>query len=99
MWLCVLTSRKIAIYSDRDIIIIIEVFRFKLVLHWLCWYFVGSYPLTKYWWKIKVVEKNEDVVRFCTKGLMAAWSKGVYTDMLRGLIGKKEGRKLLESII
>ena len=37
MWLRVLTSRKVAIYSDGDIIIIIiiiiiiEVFRFKLV--------------------------------------------------------------------
>ena len=27
----------------------------------LRWYFVGSYPLAKCWWKIKVVEKNEDV--------------------------------------
>ena len=44
MWLRVLTSRKVAIYSDGDIIIIviiIGVFRFKLVLRWLCWYYVG----------------------------------------------------------
>ena len=111
-------------YSDGDniiiiIIMIIGVFRFKLVLRWLCWYYVGcvgislvalvfrwlrwyfagSYPLAKCWWKIKLVEKNEDVVRFCTKGLMAAWSKGVYAGMLRGLVGRKEGRKLLECII
>ena len=52
MWLRVLTSRKVTIYSDGDIIIIIiiiEVFRFKLVfalvmlvLRWLRGYFVGS---------------------------------------------------------
>ena len=47
MWLRVLTSRKYAIYSDGDniiiiiIIIIIGVFKFKLVLRWLCWYYVG----------------------------------------------------------
>ena len=70
-----------------------------LVFLWLRWYFVGCYPLGKYWWKIKVVEKNEDVVRFCIKVLMAAWSKGVYTGMLRGLVVRKEGRKLLEYII
>ena len=54
-----------------------------LVLRWLCWYYVGCYPLAKCWWKIKVVEKNEDVVRFYMKVLMAAWSKGVYAGMLR----------------
>ena len=52
MWLRVLTSRKVAIYSDGDNIIIIIRFlglRFKLrfaldmlILHWLRWYFVGS---------------------------------------------------------
>ena len=55
MWLRVLTSRKVAIYSDEDIIIIIiiVVMRFlglslffftlvMLVLHWLRWYFIGS---------------------------------------------------------
>ena len=42
MWLRVLTSRKVAIYSDGDnIIIIIGVFRFKFVLSWLCWNYVG----------------------------------------------------------
>ena len=51
MWLRVLTSRKVAIYSDGDniiiiIIIIIIMFglRFKLVLLvllWLRWYYVG----------------------------------------------------------
>ena len=40
MWLHVLTSRKFAIYNDGDNIIIIGVFRFKLVLHWFCWYYV-----------------------------------------------------------
>ena len=76
--------------------------RFKLVLLvllWLRWYFVGSYHLAKCWRKIKVVEKNEDVVRFCIEVLMAAWSKGVHTGMLRGLVVRKEGRKLLECII
>ena len=34
----------------------------------LRWYFVGSFPLAKCWWKIKVVEKNEDVVRFLKEG-------------------------------
>ena len=88
MWLRVLTSRKVAIYRDGDIIIIfIEFSGLGWLLHWLClyyigwvgitlvvlvwrwlrWYFVGSvgcYPFAKCWWKIKVVEKNEDVVRF-----------------------------------
>ena len=43
MWLRVLRNRKVAIYSDGDniIIIIIGVFRFKLVLRWFCWYNVG----------------------------------------------------------
>ena len=45
MWLRVLRSRKVAIYSDGDniiiIIIIIGVFRFMLVLRWLCWYYIG----------------------------------------------------------
>ena len=43
MWLRVLRSQKVAIYSDGNniIIIIIRVFRFKLVLRWLCWYYVG----------------------------------------------------------
>ncbi len=46
MWLRVPTSRKTAIYSDGDNIIIIIIIgflglRFKLVLRWLCWYFVG----------------------------------------------------------
>ena len=72
MWLRVLRSRKVTIYSDGDNIIIIIIIgflglKFKLVLLvllWLRWYFVGCYPLAKCWWKIKVVEKNEDVVRF-----------------------------------
>ena len=51
-------------------------FWFKLVLRWLRWYYVGCYPLAKCWWKIKEREKNEDVVRFCMKVLMVAWSKG-----------------------
>ena len=77
MWLRVLISRKVVIYSDGDNIIIIIIiigffgWRFKLVLLvllWLSWYFVGSYPLAKCWWKIKVVEKNEDVVRFLKEG-------------------------------
>ena len=57
-------------YNDCDIIIIIiiGVFRFKLVLRWLCWYYVDSYPLAKCWWKMKMVEKNEDVVRFLKDG-------------------------------
>ena len=46
MWLRVLTSRKIAIYSNGDNIIIIIIgflgLRFKLVFRWLHWYFVGS---------------------------------------------------------
>ena len=46
MWLRVLTSRKVAIYSNGDNIIIIIIIgflglRFKLVLRWLCWYFIG----------------------------------------------------------
>ena len=51
MWLRILRSRKVTIYSDGDNIIIIIIssssssilgfFRFKLVLRWLCWYFVG----------------------------------------------------------
>ena len=44
MWLRVLTSRKVAIHNDGDNIIIIIGFlglRFKLVLRWLCWYYVG----------------------------------------------------------
>ena len=46
MWLHVLRSRKIAIYSDGDNIIIIIItgflgLRFKLILSWLRWYFVG----------------------------------------------------------
>ena len=47
MWLRVLTSRKVAIYSDGDniiISIIIGIFRFKLVLLVLLrlrWYYVG----------------------------------------------------------
>ena len=42
MWLRVLTSRKIAIYSDGDnIIIIIGFFRFNLVLRWLYWHYVS----------------------------------------------------------
>ena len=73
MWLRVLTSPKVAIYSDGDnIIIIIIIIRFLglgfklvfLVLLWWRWYFVGSYPLAKCSWKIKVVEKNEDVIKF-----------------------------------
>ena len=92
MWLRGLRSWKVVIYSDGDniIIIIIIVFLFclwfklvLLVLLWLSWYFVGSYPLAKCWWKIKVVENNEDVARFCKKGLMAAWSKEFYAGMLR----------------
>ena len=58
MWLRVLISRKVAIYSDGDKIIIIIIIigfffglRFKLVLMvllWLSWYFVGRYPLAKW---------------------------------------------------
>ena len=108
MWLRVLTCRKVAIYSDGDNIIIIIIIigflglGFKLVLLvllWWRWYFVGGYPLAICWWKIKVVEKNEGVVRFCIKVLIAAWSKYVYAGMLRGLVVRKEGRKLLECII
>ena len=59
MWLRVLTSRKVAIYSDGDNIIIIGFLGFwfsvgyvgitlvALVFHQQCWYFIGSYPLTK----------------------------------------------------
>ena len=44
MWLRVLTSRKVAIYSDQDNIIIIIIIIGFLVegLSWVCWYFVGS---------------------------------------------------------
>ena len=47
MWLRVLRSRKVAIYSNGDNIIIIIIIgflglRFKLVFRWLHWYFVGS---------------------------------------------------------
>ena len=46
MWLRVLTSRKVTIYSDGDKIIIIIIIgfldlRFNLVFRWLRWYFVG----------------------------------------------------------
>ena len=50
MWLRVDRSRNVAIYSDGDNIIIIIIIiiiigflclRFKLVLRWLRWYFVG----------------------------------------------------------
>ena len=48
MWLRVLTSRKVAFFSDGDNIIIIIIIiigflglRFKLVLRWLRWYFVS----------------------------------------------------------
>ena len=44
MWLRVLRSWKVVIYSDGNniiIIIIIGFFRFKLVLLWLRWYYVG----------------------------------------------------------
>ena len=71
MWLRVLTSRKITIYNYGDNIIIIII----IDLSWFCWYYfslrwyyVGCYPLSKCWWKIKVVEKNEDVVRFLYQG-------------------------------
>ena len=54
IWLRVLISRKVAIYSDGDNITIIIIgffgLRLKLVLLvllWLSWYFVGSYPLAK----------------------------------------------------
>ena len=55
MWLRLLTSRKVAIYSDGDIIIIIGFLVLRwfcvgyvgitlvaLVLRWLRWYFAGS---------------------------------------------------------
>ena len=58
----------VAMYSDGfNIIIGYLGLGFKLVLLvllWWRWYFVGRYPLAKCWWKIKVVEKNEDFVRF-----------------------------------
>ena len=45
MWLRVLTSQKVVIYSDGDNSIIIHYcywgFWFKLVLRWLRWYYVG----------------------------------------------------------
>ncbi len=59
MWLRVLISWKVVIYSDGDNIIIIIIvvvvvgflgLGFKLVLLvllWLRWYFVGSYPRAK----------------------------------------------------
>ena len=56
VWLYVLISRKVVIYSDGDNIIMIIIIvgflglGFKLVLLvllWLRWYFVGSYPLAK----------------------------------------------------
>ena len=55
MWLCVLISWKVVIYSDGDNIIIIIIIGFLglgfklvlLVLLWRRWYFVGCYPLTK----------------------------------------------------
>ena len=78
MWFRVLRGRKVAIYSDGDNIIIIIIIigflglRFKLILRWLHWHFVGCYPLAKCWWKIKVVEKNEDVVRFSYQGFNAS---------------------------
>ena len=52
MWLRVLTSRKVAIYSDGDIIIIIIIIIGFLVyglswfLRWLCWYCIGSVDIT-----------------------------------------------------
>ena len=50
MWLRFLTSRKVAIYSDGDIIIIEFLgLWFKLVLlvlHWFCWYYVGCVDIT-----------------------------------------------------
>ena len=42
----------------------------------LRWYFVGRYPLAKCWWKIKVVEKNEDVVRFLKEGFNGSMKYG-----------------------
>ena len=61
MWLRVLRSRKVAIYSDGDNIIIIIGFLglswlcwyyvdcvgISLVFRWLRWYFFGNYPLAK----------------------------------------------------
>ena len=47
-----------------------------LVLCWLCWYYVGCYTFAKCRWKIKVVEKNKDAVRFYMKVLMAARNRG-----------------------
>ena len=41
MWLRVLTSRKAAIYSNGDNIIIIIIIIGFLGLSWLCWYYVG----------------------------------------------------------
>ena len=43
MWLRFLTSRKVAIYSNGDIIIIIIGF---LGLSWFCWYYVGCVGIT-----------------------------------------------------
>ena len=78
-------------------------FWFKLGLRWLCWYYVGyvsitlvCYPLAKCWWKIKMVKKNKDVVMFCLKVLMAAWSKGfTLVCYAESFVGRKEGKKLL----
>ena len=64
MWLRVLRSRKVAIYSDRDDDDDIIIGGGGGVCVGLSWYYVGSYPRAKYWWKIKVVKKNEDVVRY-----------------------------------
>ena len=75
-------KRYMKLHSNGDIIIIIiikvlglgwfyvgyvGITLVALILRWLRWYYVGCYPLAKCWWKIKVVEKNEDVVRFCMK--------------------------------
>ena len=49
MWLRVLRGQKVTIYSDGDNIIIIIGFlglRFKLVLRWLRWYFVGCIDIS-----------------------------------------------------
>ena len=74
MWLRVLTSRKVAIYSDGDNIIIIIIIIGFLVLRWLHWYFVASVgislvviPSLNVDGKM-VVEKKVDVVRFLYQG-------------------------------
>ena len=71
----VVCSWKVAIYSDGDNIIIVIIILgflglgFKLVLLVLLWWhLVFSYPLAKCWWKIKLVKKNEDIVRFLKEG-------------------------------